>query len=207
MLKSRSFHAVIKMKKIGIDFDNTIVNYDEAFYLAAFEKDLIPKNIDKNKKSIRDYLRSIDKEDDWTQLQGYIYGKRMDLAKPFEGINTFFSHQKENKIYIISHKTVFPYQGPKYNLHQEAKNWLLKQSFYKNDIEVFFELTLKNKLKKIGELFCDYFIDDLPEVLSEKEFPENVKKILFDPNNQYEKNSQYLKAESWQEILDIINEK
>ena len=50
------------MKKIGIDFDNTIVDYDLAFYLAALEKKLIPEKTPKTKKSVRDYLRSINNE-------------------------------------------------------------------------------------------------------------------------------------------------
>ncbi len=195
------------MIRIGIDFDNTIVCYDEAFYLAAFEKKLISKNLPKNKKNIRDYLRSINNEDAWTELQGYIYGSRMDLAKPFDGVDDFFSNQIKNKIYIISHKTIFPYKGPKYNLHLEAKNWLLKQSFFNENLEFFFETTLEKKIEKIEELCCDYFIDDLLEVLTKSEFPKNVKKILFDPNNQYNKSSEYQKANSWKEILSIVNEK
>ena len=31
------------MKTIGLDFDNTLVIYDELFYKLAIERDLIPK--------------------------------------------------------------------------------------------------------------------------------------------------------------------
>lgn len=194
------------MKKIGIDFDNTIVDYDLAFYLAAIEKKLIPEKITKTKKSVRDYLRSIDNEDAWTELQGYMYGKRMDLAKPFDGFDLFLKNQTNNQVYIISHKTIHPYIGPKYNLHTEAIIWLLKQSFYTKDLKYYFETTLEKKLKKIEELNCDFFIDDLPEVLLEKEFPKNVKKILFDPNNQYDNSNLYHRSNSWNQILSFLNE-
>ena len=195
------------MKLLGIDFDNTIVCYDEAFYLVAYEKGLIPKNIPKTKKSIRDYLRYIDKEDEWTKLQGYIYGSRMDLAKLHPGINDFYKNKKKNKIFIISHKTIHPYIGPKYNLHEAARNWLEKQTFFNENLDIYFEITLQKKLQKIAELKCDFFIDDLPELLTENNFPLNVKKILFDPNNLYTISTKYQKVNLWKEISSIINEK
>ena len=196
--------------KIGIDFDNTIVCYDDIFYLVALEKNLIPVNVQKSKGKVRDYLRSIGKEDEWTKLQGYVYGKRLDLAKSFEGIFRFFENAQKNnvEITIISHKTLYPFMGPKYDLHQSAKTWLNNQSFYDDLIPTFFELTLREKLNRIAIEKCDYFIDDLPEVLTDRAFPSNVKRILFDPQNFQKNNSKYYqKAISWKEISSIINEK
>ena len=40
------------MKKIGIDFDNTIVVYNNLFYKIALEKKLIPAELPKNKIDI-----------------------------------------------------------------------------------------------------------------------------------------------------------
>jgi hypothetical protein len=42
---------------IGIDLDNTIIQYDTLIYHLAREKDLIPEGFKKNKKEIRDYIR------------------------------------------------------------------------------------------------------------------------------------------------------
>ena len=36
------------MINIGLDLDNTIINYSETFYEVALEKKLIPKNFSKN---------------------------------------------------------------------------------------------------------------------------------------------------------------
>ena len=36
---------------LGLDFDNTIIKYDELFYKIAFEKDLIPADLPKEKKT------------------------------------------------------------------------------------------------------------------------------------------------------------
>ena len=34
-------------------------------------------------------------------------------------------------------------------------------------------------------LRCDVFIDDLPEILAEPDFRDDMRKILFDPENQF----------------------
>ena len=45
------------MKLLGIDFDNTLVNYDNLFHKVAVEKGLIKYSLPANKIAIRDYLR------------------------------------------------------------------------------------------------------------------------------------------------------
>ncbi|HEY4254758.1 MAG TPA: hypothetical protein VGM34_00235 [Chlamydiales bacterium] len=191
---------------IGIDFDNTIVCYDDVFYKAALEQKLIPLELPPSKTSIRDYFRSAGKEDDWTRLQGYVYGTRMDLAHPFSGIDRFFKacHENKIKISIVSHKTRHPYMGPKYDLHAAAREWLLKQPFFNQEISLFFELTLLEKLDRIRQLQCDFFIDDLPELLSEPKFPEKTRKILFDPANFYQANTKWQTLTSWDQMLSIL---
>ena len=44
---------------IGIDFDNTIVTYDNVFYEHAVKLGLIDKSVSKNKKQIRDEIRKL----------------------------------------------------------------------------------------------------------------------------------------------------
>jgi hypothetical protein len=186
---------------IGIDFDNTIVSYDDVFYKAALERDLIPASIGRSKGAVRDYLRSIGREDDWTELQGYIYGARMDLARPYEGVEEFFSRRPN--LCIISHKTLHPYKGPQYNLHEAAQGWLKNYPSFQNT-PAFFELTLKEKLLRIAKAQCTVFIDDLPELLLEKEFPTSVQKILFDPHSLFEPHPSYQKVSSWKEISTLL---
>ena len=57
------------MKIIGLDFDNTLTNYDNLFYETAKDLNLIPDIIKASKVAIRDYLVSINKEQDFTFLQ------------------------------------------------------------------------------------------------------------------------------------------
>ena len=74
------------MKKLGIDFDNTIVIYDELFYKVASERNLIPINFSKNKIEIRNYLRKQNKENEFTNIQSEVYGKRIIDANPTDGL-------------------------------------------------------------------------------------------------------------------------
>ncbi len=85
---------------VGIDFDNTIVSYEGVFYSAALEKELIPPDLPPFKGAIRDYLRAADKEELWTELQGYIYGAKMDTAFPYPGVESFFCSALERKFLL-----------------------------------------------------------------------------------------------------------
>ena len=48
---------------LGLDFDNTIIKYDELFHRVAFEKNLIPADLPKEKNTVRNYLREKNIED------------------------------------------------------------------------------------------------------------------------------------------------
>ncbi len=197
---------------IGVDFDNTIVCYDEVFHKVALEQRHIPERIPVSKTLVRDYLRESGKEDVWTEMQGYVYGKRMQDAELFPDIRVFFQWAKISNIpvMIISHKTRFPYRGPKYDLHDAAEQWLESQGFFDEEgiglrrENVFFKLTKAEKLKCIGEQKCTYFIDDLPEFLTEPDFPKNVSRILFDPNENYSTEQHLRRVRSWKDILEIF---
>ena len=55
---------------IGLDFDNTLIDYDGVFHQVALEKGLIDEHVPVSKTAVRDSLREREQEDDWTELQG-----------------------------------------------------------------------------------------------------------------------------------------
>ena len=71
------------MTLIGLDFDNTLVCYNKLFHQTALEK-LIDESIPVDKVVIRDYLRRINREEEFTLLQGEVYGSRILDAEPAE---------------------------------------------------------------------------------------------------------------------------
>jgi hypothetical protein len=197
---------------LGIDFDNTIVTYDGVFHRVASEKDLIPAQTGRSKDEVRDYLRSIGREDDWTSLQGEIYGARMELAAVYEGgIETIRElSEKGLKLRIISHKTRFPFLGPRYDLHEAARGFLAQHGMAGTTAailqpsEVFFELTIEDKLARIEAEKCTVFLDDLPEILNHPKFPKNVRRLLFDPQDMHMGQRALERVRSWREIPSLL---
>jgi hypothetical protein len=197
---------------LGLDFDNTIVTYDGVFHRVASEKGLIPAHTGRGKDEVRDYLRSISREDDWTSLQGEIYGARMELAAIYEGcIETIRElSDKGLRLRIISHKTRFPFLGPRYDLHEAARGFLAQQGMAGTKAaillptEVFFELTIEDKLARIEAEQCTVFLDDLPEILNHPKFPKNVRRLLFDPQDKHMGQRGLKRVRSWRELPSLL---
>lgn len=191
--------------RIGIDFDNTIVCYDTLFRKVALEQGLIPADLPNSKGAVRDHLRAVGKEDLWTAMQGEVYGKRMSEAHAFPGVLECMARlvRLQIPVFIVSHKTRYPYLGPKYDMHEVALSWLIEQRVFDPagvDLpreHAFFELTKQAKLQRIADLKCTHFIDDLPELLGDPEFPDSVLRLLFDPNQQHPAERNCERFTSW----------
>jgi hypothetical protein len=177
------------MKWIGIDFDNTIVDYDDVFLTAAKERGLVDEKIRGGKEAIREVLRlKPNGENAWQSLQGYVYGKRITDAVMFEGFATFLRlcRAQGHRISIVSHKTEYGhFDESRLNLREAARSWMQARGFFDEDgfglcrDEVFFEGTRADKIERIAKLRFTHFIDDLPEVLDDPAFPKDVTPILF----------------------------
>ena len=174
------------MTLLGLDFDNTLVRYDNLFHQLAIEKGLIEGSLPAEKIAIRNYLRSQGQDEQFTLLQGEVYGLRILEAEPAEGMLKAISelHQHGIPMVLVSHKTRTPYKGPAYDLHHAAWSWLEKQGFFSpNGLnwkhnQVFFESTKQDKVDRIEALECTHYVDDLPEIL--KMLPNRTKPILYD---------------------------
>lgn len=194
--------------RIGIDFDNTIVSYGEAFHRLATERGLVPPGIKPIKEAVRDHLRSVDREDEWTELQGYVYGPGMRLVDPFPGLLDFLERCERTDVetVIVSHKTRNPYRGPRHDLHASAHEFLERHQIRTS---AYFEPTKEAKLEQIAALGCTYFIDDLPEFLVAPGFPLAVARVLFDPDGtpageQAASEHGLLRVISWKEASDLL---
>jgi hypothetical protein len=198
---------------IGVDFDNTIVCYDALFHKICRERSLIPPDVPVNKSHVRNYLRNAGREDDWTEIQGYVYGARMAEAAPFPGVKAFFRAARLAGfgVCIISHKTRHPYKGGEYDLHRAAWDWLEHQGFFDPGevglprAGVFFEMTKPEKLARVALCGCTHFIDDLPEFLAEPDFPVTTRRVLFDPNNLHPGDGAFTRITSWIEAGELFS--
>lgn len=213
MLYSENFLCEMTTMRIGIDFDNTLIEYDQIIHDVVVEQNLVPQAFPVNKSRIRDELRRQGKEDIWTEMQGYLYGVRIAEASPFAGVQSFLAccREKHIPICIISHKTRYPYKGTSYDLHKAATVWLESQGFFQasgqgglSSSDVYYEPTKEDKVRRIANLKCTHFIDDLPEFLRLPGFPPHVQRILFDPTGIHSDEPEMLRVQSWSKLQSML---
>ena len=198
---------------LGLDFDNTIVSYEGVFHRAALDKGLISADVGHSKDDVRGFLRASGREDEWTALQGEVYGARMDLASLYEGVADTIQELSGHGIdfRVISHKTLHPFLGPQYDLHEAARRFLAQQKLDSGNgplfapSKVFFELTIEEKLARIEAEGCTHFLDDLPEVLNHPRFPDGVTPLLFDPLGIHKAQRQIARVGSWRNLPTILS--
>lgn len=195
------------MTLLGLDFDNTLVIYDKLFHQIAMEKKLINESIPFNKKFIREHIINQGKEQEFTLMQGEVYGSRILEAEPANGMMKALREIKKGgiEIAIVSHKTKYPYMGPKYDLRKAAIEWMKKYGLFKDKIlnedlsNVHFENTKEEKSSKIKKLGCKYFVDDLESILDI--IDTDIIKIHYTKGA-----SKYKTMKHWNELKDIIEE-
>ena len=197
---------------IGVDFDNTIISYDELMYKTARDYNLIPFKCPKKKKEIRKMIRALpDGEISWQKLQATVYGSQIKHARLFDGVSLFFKTCKKTRtpVFIVSHKTEYAAQNNEgVNLREAALDWMRQHQFFDPEgldlskEQVYFESTRKQKISRIKQLNCTHFIDDLIETFTDTAFPEDIKKILFSSSAEDVLLSNGKVADSWQEIYN-----
>jgi len=197
------------MIHLGLDFDNTLICYDQLFKELALEKGLISYEIKAKKNVIRNFLRQIDREEDWTRLQGEVYGKYILKAIPYSGMkqSLTFLASLHIPLTIVSHKTKKPLLGDSCDLHAAARSWLNKFEMHSpigpniSRKQTFFECTKQAKCSRIISAGCTHYIDDLPEILDM--LPDTIIKIHFSPEGE-SSNNKWLIMHSWNELPMLL---
>lgn len=196
---------------IGIDFDNTLVCYDQVFRKYHEKQNWdIAINADSPKRFIRNKLLESDGGNlQWSTLQGEVYGKRILDAQLYEGARNFLQHlsKLDVTLKIISHKSLFPVVGTPIKFHDSALSFLEKENIFNDSLinidrsNCFFESTIENKINRIYQENCDIFIDDLLEVLTHPLFPNDTIPLLF--SNVPSENSSIKTFSNWQNLEDF----
>jgi len=205
--------------RIGIDLDNTIINYDSAFIAAARAFNVSLPTGSVSKLDVRNVAHGLeDGEILWQKIQGLVYSHfiRTDSCL-YPGVKRFLLHSQfmGNEVVIISHKTIHGHfdddMTPIRDLALDflSENGLIGccSPLIQN---VFFESTRKEKIAKIFDLNLDWFIDDLPEVIEDLQSQKALKKVFFShPIMNYCKNKFLIEnnyiASDWQQIDYLIN--
>lgn len=198
---------------LGVDLDNTLICYDTLFHVLAIERGLVPKSTQTSKRAVRDAMRARGLDDEWTQLQGAVYGGRLLEAPAFPGAARALQELRARGVtlYVVSHKTRFAARGPRFDLRSAALDWL-----HSNDVmgegptrvprqHVFFEDSQRAKVDRIAALRCTHFIDDLPELLRHPEFPWATRRVLFDPANENGATHQFDVMRHWSQLREHVS--
>jgi hypothetical protein len=170
---------------IGLDFDNTLVDYTGPFRREAAAVGLAAAGLDKT--GIRDALRARGPEGEilWQRLQARVYGPGLAQAPMMAGAGAFLARCAAEgvAVAVVSHKSRFAAQDPGgTDLRQAARAWLLHNCPGIATDRVYFEGDRGSKLKRIAALGCSHFVDDLLEVLTDPAFPAGVVRLwLADP--------------------------
>lgn len=174
---------------LGIDLDNTIIDYSPAFLeIARVEYPRINfGGLDKNQ--FKDGLTKLLGEAEWTSCQSRLYGKYIRWAKPHNGF-----HDALKKIYklgwavkIISHKSHYSISDNSINLRKPALDWITEHvsnlfpTEFNPEHDVLFADSVTEKIRLIVDTECDAFIDDLQEILLR--LPTSVNKYWIFPDS------------------------
>lgn len=199
--------------RVGIDFDNTLISYDDVFLRTAIERAFLPKNFTGDKTAVRDSIRAAAGDAQWAKLQAEVYGRRIVEAKMIEGAGDFVRACREHgaDVFVVSHKTHFAAADPSgTDLHLAALAWMEANGFFRKEAlgfdrgDVFFEPTREDKCRRIAILECSHFIDDLEEVFREPGFPPAVEHFLLHRGDGDPPRGPFASFPSWHAITHTV---
>ena len=195
---------------VGVDFDNTLVSYDELMWEVARERELIAADVPRHKRAVRDHIRRRPDGDlDWQRVQAIAYGPRIKDARLIDGVPGFFAACRRAgvRVCVVSHKTTFSSIGDEaVNLRAAAAAWMADHGFFAphglglREEDVYYEASRPEKAARIAALRCLYFVDDLEETFAEPTFPADVERILFVPDGAAPPSAGLVVCRSWDEI-------
>lgn len=174
-------------RRIGIDFDNTLVLYDLVFRNSGIKRGLLPPDFHGDKDAARSAIRALPEgERHWTALQAEVYGPQMAAAELAPDAQRVLSalHDAGWRLSVVSHKSRFAAADPSTDLRTAAWRWLEASGLLASsggplqEQDIFFEETRAAKIARIRALACQAFIDDLAEVFLEPDFPTDIARYL-----------------------------
>ena len=156
--------------KIGIDIDNTIINYDDSFFREAKKIVGLENMTGGSKSEIKLAVENAVGESGWTEMQGNVYAKAPLGLKIFKGFDQFLTNAVRlgSHIFYISHKTKFPILGPRIELRAPIYDFMKKKHLLHPHIKgatIQFHDSQDEKIQAVKSLNLDFFIDDLVEIV------------------------------------------
>jgi hypothetical protein len=169
--------------RIGLDLDNTVIDYTPAYRAIAAMVGLQKEFVDR--ESIRPLLRKSEDDDmEWQRFQELLYTDGLTFAQPAAGLSDFLDMcaTLDVRVFIVSHKTATtPEQLGARDLRGPALAWLLNHGIVPGCVQeddVYFCSTRAEKVQTIAAIGCEVFVDDLIEVLDHPDLPKDIMRFL-----------------------------
>lgn len=170
--------------RIGIDLDNTLVDYQRAYFVLA-EKFGVSTG-ESPRDDVRRALRRNPPDDTkWQEFQSLLYTDGLRFASPAPGVLRFLLRCRLRGVgvIIVSHKSeATPRRFGGIDLRTPAREWLRKHQIIPSLIgesSVIFCDSQEEKVKKILDLELDVFVDDLPEVVEQIRTARGPEAVLY----------------------------
>jgi hypothetical protein len=171
--------------RIGIDLDNTLINYSKSY--PAIIKELNYKTKLKKRSEIKQYLKSLGDtniEFEWRKFQSYLYTKGLEYAYPSFSIKLLLRIlNKSHDVFIVSHKTEFTsVEFGKRDLRLISMQWMKHHKLVPEYLDlhnIHYCNSQEDKISKINSLNLDVFIDDLGEIIYSSNLDCKIKTVLF----------------------------
>ncbi len=175
---------MVTPRRIGLDLDNTVIDYAPAYHAVAREMGLPPELVDR--EAIRESLRKSDQDDEeWQRFQALLYTDGLAYAQPAPGLLEFLQlcDSIDVNVVVISHKTeATPTRIGSRDLRAPAAEWLQTHGIVPAHVSpdgVFFCANRVEKVRAIAATKCDVFVDDLDEVLSDPDMPSSILRFRY----------------------------
>lgn len=157
--------------KIGIDLDNTILDYSDAFSLAARNLKGLENIESLGKTEVKSLVIRSHGEEAWTALQGHVYSSVPLGVKVFEGFEPLLNslNASGHTVSYMSHKSEKPISGPSVNLREPVTNFLYSKKLLgqtMRGLSLHYFETKQEKIEAVNVEYFDYFIDDLLEIVA-----------------------------------------
>lgn len=167
--------------KIGLDLDNTLIDYRRAIYAASHATLGLSIPDTASKEAMKEHVISARGKQAWTELQGRIYGDFSRYSSLYPGLKAWLTlvSSRSLDVIVVSHKTELPILGEPYRLREFALENMERLGLFAvsspiSGGEVYFCDTKPLKIEAIVDRGVDFFIDDLPEILAA--LPSNIAK-------------------------------
>ena len=174
------------LRSIGLDLDNTLIDYAPAFpHIASLLG--IPGPATRGRMRAR--LRGQDDEA-WQQFQALLYTEGLEHAVPAQDSVAFLraAFDAQVEVHIVSHKTVAtPDRFGGHRLREPALAWLQRHGIVADLVaeeRVHFCATREEKVDVICSMGFGWFVDDLLEVLDHPRFPPTTRGWWYRPRPQ-----------------------